>query len=277
MYGDFTFANNVIFNYRHRTVDGGDHRSLFNVINNYFKPGIGTPSTAIAYRILKPESERSKTVVDHFGQAYVNGNFVEGYPDVSKDNWAGGVQPDSKATVKDVLSKIRVDHAFEHAPLPLEDAQAAYEHVLLHAGATLPKRDGVDRRVMEMVRSGKVAPAELLQSSRQKAADAKYAPQWIEDLAESAKHGFITDPEEVGGYPKYEGTPYRDSDHDGMPDDWEVKFGLNPLDPADASQDANGDGYTNIEDFINGLDPRAERKDWIDLRLNIDPRMKTAR
>ncbi len=44
MYGDFTFTNNVLFNYRHRTVDGGDHRSFFNIINNYLKPGPGTPS-----------------------------------------------------------------------------------------------------------------------------------------------------------------------------------------------------------------------------------------
>jgi hypothetical protein len=38
MYGDFTFVNNVLFNYRHRTIDGGDHMSLYNIINNYFKP-----------------------------------------------------------------------------------------------------------------------------------------------------------------------------------------------------------------------------------------------
>src|SRR5690349_21584860 len=75
MIGDFTFVNNVIFNYRHRTVDGGDHRSFFNIINNYFKPGPGTPRSPVAYRLLKPESERSKTVVDNFGKAYVAGNF----------------------------------------------------------------------------------------------------------------------------------------------------------------------------------------------------------
>ena len=40
---DFTFANNVVFNWRHRTVDGGDHRSFYNIINNYFKPGPATP------------------------------------------------------------------------------------------------------------------------------------------------------------------------------------------------------------------------------------------
>ena len=43
MYGDFTFVNNVLFNWVHHTIDGGDQRSLFNIINNYFKPGPATP------------------------------------------------------------------------------------------------------------------------------------------------------------------------------------------------------------------------------------------
>src|SRR5204863_162127 len=78
MYGDFTFVNNVLFNYVHRTVDGGDHMSMFNIINNYLKPGPATPDNEVRYRVLKPESERSKTVKDHFGKAYVAGNIVEG-------------------------------------------------------------------------------------------------------------------------------------------------------------------------------------------------------
>ena len=70
MYGDFTFVNNVLFNWVHRTVDGGDQRSYFNIINNYFKPGPATPKDQpIAWRLLKPESERSKTVVDQFRQS----------------------------------------------------------------------------------------------------------------------------------------------------------------------------------------------------------------
>src|SRR5450756_1945482 len=34
MYGDFTFVNNVLFNWVHRTVDGGDQRSYFSIFNN---------------------------------------------------------------------------------------------------------------------------------------------------------------------------------------------------------------------------------------------------
>ena len=44
-----------------------------------------------------------------------------------------------------------------------------------------------------------------------------------------------------------------DSDHDGIPDDWEKAHGLNPNDPADANKDLNGDGYTNLEKYLNSL------------------------
>jgi len=58
----------------------------------------------------------------------------------------------------------------------------------------------------------------------------------------------------VGGWPEYRaGTALKDSDDDGMPDDWEIKNHLNPNDPSDASIDRNGDGYTNIEDYLNGI------------------------
>ena len=251
MYGDFTFANNVLFNYRHRTIDGGDHRSNFNIINNYFKPGPGTPQTAVAYRILKPESERSKTVFDNFGKAYVEGNVVEGYPEVSKDNWAGGVQPDSKAEVSSVLPSIRVNEPFPHAELAIEEARAAFERVLAQAGATLPVRDAVDRRVIEMVRTGKVGAVKIASSSSAKAAEVGYAQQWIDELAASVELGYITDPIEVGGYPEYRGEPYTDSDRDGLPDTWETTHGLDPHNPADATEDRDGDGYSHVEDFIN--------------------------
>ncbi len=184
MYGDFTFANNVIFNYRHRTVDGGDQRSFFNIINNYYKPGPGTPNSEIAYRILKPESERSKTVVDNFGKAYVAGNYVDGYPNVTADNWAGGVQPASKADVSTVLPKIRAMEPFPHAPLSIESAEVAYEKVLTSVGATLPRRDAVDQRVIEMVRTGQVGPRKIAATSQAKAKSVGYAPQFVDELAE---------------------------------------------------------------------------------------------
>jgi hypothetical protein len=45
------------------------------------------------------------------------------------------------------------------------------------------------------------------------------------------------------------------SDHDGMPDHWEASYGLNPEDGADSNEDKNGDGYTNLEVYLNSLCP----------------------
>ena len=256
MYGDFTFANNVVFNYRHRTVDGGDHRSFYNIINNYFKPGPGTPREAIAYRLLKPESERSKVVFDNFGKAYVEGNFVEGYPEVSEDNWKGGVQPSSQAPVEEVLPKIRSHQPFPHAKLQITNARQAYDTVLENSGATLPVRDAVDTRVIATVRSGKVVVATVAPSSLELAAKVGYAQKYIDEVAEGVKVGFITDPREVGGYPDYKGTPFRDQDQDGLSDDWERSNKLDPNNKSDAGLDSDGDGYSNVEEFINGTDPQ---------------------
>ncbi|TAK98151.1 MAG: polysaccharide lyase, partial [Verrucomicrobia bacterium] len=274
MYGDFTFVNNVLFNWRHRTIDGGDHMSLYNIINNYFKPGPGTPDGEIAYRLLKPESERSKTAVDHFGMAYVNGNIVEGNERVTKDNWDGGVQPQSRAPLAEVLTKIRTNTPFAHAPLQIQPADKAYETVLANAGATLPHRDSVDERIITEVRTGKIPPMQIAKGSQEKAQFYGYAQKYTDELADLVTKGFVTDPSEVGGWPEYKGTPYKDTDGDGLPDDWEKAHGLNPSDPSDAAGDLNGDGYSNIEKFIYGLDPKAKKADWTDLKNNVDARNK---
>jgi hypothetical protein len=273
MYGDFTFVNNVLFNWVHRTVDGGDQRSFFNIINNYFKPGPATPKgQPIAYRLVKPESERSKTVVDNFGKAYVNGNVVEGNESVTKDNWDGGVQPEVKSEALDeALKKIRVDEPFAHAPLNIQSASEAYAYNLANVGANLPKRDPVDARVLETVRTGAVNT----KTGTDGAADFSkvgYKQEVIDRILADVPKGIITNPSQVGGYPEYKGEPYKDSDGDGLPDEWELEHGLNPKDSADAAGDLNGDGYTNIEKYIDGLNLKAPKTDWTDLKNNVDPR-----
>jgi hypothetical protein len=191
---------------------------------------------------------------------------------VTKDNWDGGVQPDSKAPVGEVLPKIRSDKPFDHAPLDIQkDAKAAYETVLAGSGATLPKRDPIDNRIVETVRTGKTT-SKVSPDTRKQLVQPPYTESDVNKQIDLIGKGIITNPDQVGGYPEYKGQPYTDSDKDGLPDDWETAHGLNPKDAADAVTDLNGDGYTNIEDFINGLDPRAPKTDWTDLKNNTDRR-----
>ena len=243
---DFTFANNVVYNWRHRTVDGGDHRSFYTIINNYFKPGPVTPKDEpIGYRLLKPEARRDKVFNKDFGKAYVAGNIVEGNERVTRDNWDGGVQVEREDGYDpaEILPKVRSEKPYPHAYLEIEPADEAYETVLANAGATKPSRDAVDERIVNMVRTGTVTY--------------------------EAGDGIITDVSQVGGYPAYKGTPYKDSDGDGIPDEWETRHGLNPNDTSDAAKDLNGDGYTNIEKYLNGLDP-SKHVDWRDPKNNVD-------
>ena len=156
-------------------------------------------------------------------------------------------------------------------PLPIQSAKAAYKFDLANAGATLPHRDPIDLRIIKTVRTGKVS-AHAGTNDTLAFSDVGYAAHTMNALTALVQKGIITNPAQVGGYPEYKGTPYKDSDGDGMPDDWELAHGLNPNDPSDALTDLNGDGYSNIEEFINGTDPRAKKVDHTNLKYNVDKR-----
>ncbi|MFH6957177.1 polysaccharide lyase [Flavobacterium aquidurense] len=264
MYGDFNFVNNVIFNWWNRSVDGGDYRSMFNIINNYYKPGPITPTDQpIRYRILKPES--GYMVPKTYGRAYVAGNYIDGSPEVTADNWNGGIQledmPDEQK--KSYLELIKQPKAFSMPKFNIMTAEEAYEFVLNNVGATFPKRDIVDERIIKQVRTGKIEVKDGLENAIGAAFVKRRLP------ADSYKKGIITHPDQVGGYPVYKGKAYKDSDNDGIPDAWEKKFGLNPNDASDANKDTNGDGYTNIEKYFNGIDPKS-KIDWTKTENNTD-------
>ncbi len=270
--GIFNFANNVIFNWVNRSIDGGDYTAQYNIINNYFKPGPATDlNDPVSYRILKPEAGRSKLPYLTFGRVYVNGNVVEGNEKVSKDNWNGGVQMENKKgdhmsfeEASTYFPKMRYDKPF---PMPwlkkFMTANETYDYVVKNVGATLPLRDPVDTRILRVVQTGKpeyvkgLDPKSFYQFEHRRLGQDSY------------KLGIITDISQVGGYPEYKGKAYKDSDKDGMPDAWEKKYGLNPNDASDANGDINGDGYTNIEKYINGIDP-TKKVDWTNLDNNED-------
>ncbi len=233
MGGGFDYRNNVLFNWKHRTMDGGDGSSRVNVVANYYKPGPATTDPALRHRIAKAESRPEQYDYAGVGKWYVAGNVVDGDPRVTADNWDGGVQFNPDVVVKGKLVKAgtveqaRVDEPFPAAPVTITTAPIAYEQVLAHAGASRPKRDPVDVRVIESVRTGKPV----------------------------FKDGILDSPADVGGWPEYRGEPVADADKDGMPDAWETAHKLNPNDASDAASDADKDGYTAVEEYLNDSDP----------------------
>jgi len=245
--GIFNMVNNVVFNWVHRSTDGGDYTAMYNIINNYYKPGPSTPGQEkpISHRILKPESGRSKLGYAVYGRAYVNGNIVEGNDAVTKDNWNGGVQveelPDA-GKYKDAMKW--------NTPLPMPEmtiipAPAAKAFVLSNAGASLPKRDAVDSRILKQATTGKIEYSENV-----KLPETQFKHRRMP--IDSYKQGIITDPIQVGGYPEYKGVAYKDADNDGIPDSWELAHGLNPNDAKDAALITKS-GYSNIEVYLNSM------------------------
>ena len=62
--------------------------------------------------------------------------------------------------------------------------------------------------------------------------------------------------EDVGGwedYPEIHRPADWDTDRDGLPNHWEIDKNLNPADDSDGGLDSDGDGYTNLEDYLNWL------------------------
>jgi pectate lyase len=236
----FDFRNNVLFNWQHRTMDGGDGSSRVNVVNNYYKAGPATEGE-LRHRLCRAQARNARDRYPGFGKWYVEGNFIDGFPEITANNWAGGVQYDEAVTIRknDIVETIpagteeltRSRKEFEFVKVSTDAANVAYELVLAGSGATLPRRDPVDERVMAMVRSGQ--------------------PTY--------KNGIIDTPADVGGWPAYtaESIP-ADRDRDGLPDDWETKHGCSATDASDANRDADGDGYTNLEEFLNGTPPQTK-------------------
>jgi formylglycine-generating enzyme required for sulfatase activity len=208
------FRNNIVYDWGSICGFSGLERTRLNYVGNYFKPG---PSTSQAVRGYPFSAKTFRT------KLYLENNFLYGSPEETADNWLMIRKwGDYEGNVRDVNS---VPEPFPAPPVTLDPPEVAFVKILAGVGATLPKRDSVDARVVEEVRSGT---------------------------------GRIIDSQtEVGGWPDLKQVPPPvDTDNDGMPDEWEKRFGFDPANPADAAQDADGDGYSNLEEYLNSTDPR---------------------
>ena len=175
----------------------------------------------------------SRSAYAFIGNAYIPGPDSAGRRAFEESNplaraWFEGnamdgvVPADPWSLVKDSdRPDYRLTARPDWADAATETAAQAEVRVLAQVGAGRI-RDAVDARILEGVR---------------------------------ARTGHIIDSQaQVGGWPELEpGSPWVDSDGDGMPDDWEAAHGLGSADATDGTADRNGDGFTNLEDWLNSL------------------------
>lgn len=226
------FRNNVIYNWGHNNIYGGEAMNV-NIVNNYYKPGPATMTTKRIVSIDKNEKPNTE-VYNIWGKYFVSGNVVEGSPEVTEDNWDLGVfnqmKPSYNVTDADKNS-IKIDQPHDIQNNVLTDSpKMAYEKILKIGGASLV-RDAVDLHILKDVKSG----------------------SFTYNGSKGSSNGIIDSQNDVGGFPDLKpGKVLLDSDNDGMPDEWEIKNKLDPKKANANGRDLNKD-YDNIEVYTHDI------------------------
>jgi len=244
-------VNNVVYNYGAELsfADTAYDSFSLNYVGNYVKAG---PNKATNDNFVKLSVGAGKTI-----DTYVQGNIE---PHRTNDDLAEELCVKSTSRSYLVLIRNPAPPVTTYSCDSMNSCDA-YDQVLDGAGATMGldsqgnyylRRDAVDKRIIEEVKNGEGRIIDATSLSTM------YNPNAIVYLtpADYTKYG-INDPIGDDGWPILDpGTPYIDSDHDGMPDDWENLYGFDPNDSSDGPQDADEDGYTNLEEFLNGSKPK---------------------
>jgi len=243
--------NNVFYNWGPTNGGYAGEGGSYNFVSNYYKPGpITNTKKNIVNRIFQPNGDdgtntNSKGV---WGSFYLKGNYFDGtcpelkaeyqslLTSVNDDNWLG-LQPNETDEVplpnggKASIQSSKEFLIFEDASEFTQSAKDAYEAVLKYAGASL-KYDDVDKRIINNVRNGDfTAPG-----------------------SNGSEKGLIDKASDVGGWPEYKKeTGPKDTDGDGIPDEWETANGLNPKSSADGAKYTLSKTYTNLEVYLNSL------------------------
>ena len=292
---DSEFINNVIFNWgNHNSVYGGecstgvegDYNRTY-MINNYYKPGpLTMDGTTYARHFVTATGEN----INQLGEWYLSGNKFEtgskwarsekrwtdevlekvnadnyyGFLDTSNDRvrgiamWSAGYTQD----IYDQKLLKSLPTGYELTIKNYDTADEAYQKVIKQAGASLPRYDENDARILKEA-AGEIDP----QFGGERGAklgviDSPYditlkdhdvfAALYEGDQAADNEERIVT------CYPRLQPTEddfaeqVIDTDGDGLPDSYETEKGLDPNNPADG-QALTESGYSNLELFLNGV------------------------
>ena len=272
---DSEFANNVVFNWSISGAQyGGENYKACNgydrvyMINNFYRPGPSTKRNTANARYFAAPSVESGT--GQYGEWYLKGNKFEvdgtfstksgvwssaNLKLVNDDNYYGAVAGNTNRAINltgtNASQYLMSEIPYDLSGLEYESAEEAFTSVTTKAGASLPRYDEVDRRILDEA-AGKVDP--------------KYVGATLpndygiidspDDIALSEHDTYIVDGVTYTNYPflgMREGDKYMiDSDADGLPDVYETEIGLNPQDATDAAK-VTDNGYTYLENYLNGI------------------------
>ena len=253
--------NNVIYNWGGNGCYGGEGMNV-NIVNNYYKPGPGTKqkSTSLQYRIAGIGIRTTSYVnsnpayapmLHKWGKFFVEGNFMNGFPNVTSDNWTKGIYEQISNSANDNLftsvtrDTMRLSKPIDYIYTTTHTPAKAYDKVLSFSGASL-SRDWLDTLMVYDTKFGKASYTGTGSGNI----------YGIIDSQEDNKPANAGS--EWSAWPTLKSTVSpADTDKDGMPDVWEISKGLNANDAADGNLKKEGytnpEGYTNLEIYINSL------------------------
>ncbi|MGN0180930.1 MAG: polysaccharide lyase family 1 protein [Candidatus Ornithomonoglobus sp.] len=264
--------NNIIYNWGDKAGYGSENGAKTYIQNNIYRPGPATPAGKRA-RIFEL-SIGNKYETNMLGSVYAKGNIIDVEQDdpdyaaaqsVNEENWQNdahtGVYVDSKyyGIADDTNAKIEIPDAVYQTyeaeyPVTLDAAEDVFDKVIANAGATLPKRDEVDTRIVNDV-INRTAPT-----------------------GSKGSVGLLDDPTDIDifdgrGYPEMEAVTRAvadyDTDADGIPDEWEDKMGLDKANPTDGTQ-IGPDGYTWLEIYVEEAITNPKPDDAVTVSCMLD-------
>lgn len=294
---DAEFINNVIFNWgTHNSVYGGecstgvegDYNRTY-MINNYYKPGpLTKDGTSYARHFVTATGEN----INQLGEWYLRGNKFETgskwarndnrWKDevlelVNADNYYGFLDTSNKREraiamwsagyTQDIYDQKLLKSlpaGYELTIKNYDTADEAYDKVVKQAGASLPRYDENDARVLQEA-AGEIDPQFGGERGAKLGVIDSPTDITLQDHDVLAALYMGDDPKDdkeidVTFFPRLQGDSFDaqvlDTDGDGLPDAYETEVGLNPNNPADG-QALTESGYSNLELFLNGV---ADRK-----------------
>ena len=210
----FEFTNNVLYNCRNSGYSSGDANSVkMNYVGNYLVAG---PITTSGAKAFDANAQCNVSI-------YQAGNKVDSNKNGTLDGTAMGW-----SSFIDTYTALSSPVAM--APVTTNDADTAYNNVMNQSGAFWWHRDVVDNRIINDMNN---QTGTYINSPKER----------------KDPNGVLTDPNGYPILPTFARASDWDTDSDGMPNWWEIARGLNP-NAADSNGDDNGNGYTNLEEYI---------------------------